>query len=75
MCFETCMYEVSAQSLELLIEAVHKVHACGRNFPLWGSRERSMPRVIASIEARMGSSRLPGKVLADIHGKPALTRC
>jgi len=33
-----------------------------------------MPRVIASIEARMGSSRLPGKVLADIHGKPALTR-
>ena len=28
MCFETCMYEVSAQSLELLIEAIHKVHAC-----------------------------------------------
>jgi spore coat polysaccharide biosynthesis protein SpsF len=33
-----------------------------------------MPRVIASIEARMGSSRLPGKVLADVHGKPALSR-
>lgn len=33
-----------------------------------------MPRVIASIEARMGSSRLPGKVLADIAGQPALTR-
>lgn len=33
-----------------------------------------MPRVIASIEARMGSSRLPGKVLADIQGKPALSR-
>ena len=33
-----------------------------------------MPRVIASIEARMGSSRLPGKVLADINGQPALTR-
>jgi spore coat polysaccharide biosynthesis protein SpsF len=33
-----------------------------------------MPRVIASIEARMGSSRLPGKVLADICGQPALTR-
>jgi len=31
-------------------------------------------RVIASIEARMGSSRLPGKVLEDISGKPALTR-
>jgi spore coat polysaccharide biosynthesis protein SpsF len=33
-----------------------------------------MPRIIASIEARMGSSRMPGKVLTDICGKPALTR-
>jgi spore coat polysaccharide biosynthesis protein SpsF len=33
-----------------------------------------MSRIIASIEARMGSSRLPGKVLADICGQPALTR-
>jgi spore coat polysaccharide biosynthesis protein SpsF len=33
-----------------------------------------MARVIASIEARMGSSRLPGKVLADVCGQPALTR-
>jgi spore coat polysaccharide biosynthesis protein SpsF len=31
-------------------------------------------RVVASIEARMGSSRLPGKVLADVQGVPALTR-
>jgi spore coat polysaccharide biosynthesis protein SpsF len=33
-----------------------------------------MPRVIASIEARMGSSRLPGKVLAQVAGQPVLTR-
>ncbi|WP_204106208.1 MULTISPECIES: glycosyltransferase family protein [Spirulina sp. CCY15215] len=33
-----------------------------------------MSRIIASIEARMSSSRLPGKVLADIGGQPALTR-
>jgi len=33
-----------------------------------------MPRIVASIEARMTSSRLPGKVLADIAGVPALTR-
>lgn len=31
-------------------------------------------RIVASIEARMGSSRLPGKALIDIGGVPALTR-
>lgn len=31
-------------------------------------------RIVASIEARMGSSRLSGKVLADVCGKPALSR-
>ncbi|MNR75306.1 3-deoxy-manno-octulosonate cytidylyltransferase [compost metagenome] len=39
-----------------------------------GERSCERPRIIASIEARMGSSRLPGKVLADVLGQPALTR-
>jgi spore coat polysaccharide biosynthesis protein SpsF len=30
------------------------------------------PRVVVSIEARMGSSRLPGKVLMDLCGKPVI---
>jgi len=34
----------------------------------------SNPYIVASIEARMGSSRFPGKILADINGQPALTR-
>lgn len=33
-----------------------------------------MSRIVASIEARMSSSRLPGKVLLDINGEPSLTR-
>lgn len=32
------------------------------------------PRTVASIEARMGSSRLPGKILMDVAGRPSLTR-
>ena len=32
------------------------------------------PRVVATIQGRMSSSRLPGKILADIAGQPMLTR-
>jgi len=33
-----------------------------------------MPRVVAIIQGRMSSSRLPGKILADIAGQPMLQR-
>ena len=36
--------------------------------------QKGKMRVVASIEARMNSDRLPGKVLSDIHCRPALSR-
>jgi len=41
---------------------------------MYRPNEENNPKVVASIEARMGSSRLPGKVQADICGQPSLTR-
>lgn len=32
------------------------------------------PKIVAIIEARHASTRLPGKVLMDIHGQPMITR-
>ncbi len=33
-----------------------------------------MPKIVAIIQGRMSSSRLPGKILADIAGQPMLSR-
>jgi spore coat polysaccharide biosynthesis protein SpsF len=47
---------------------------CGRLTLLADAESAMSQRVVASIEARMGSSRLPGKVLMDVCGRPALSR-
>jgi len=55
--------------LELVLAAKSSSTSQEQAVSLWAERKG---KVVAVIQARMGSSRLPGKTMADIEGQPML---
>src|SRR5438309_12011850 len=49
-----------------------RLAAAARAAPVVRPTIRTMARALAIVQARMSSSRLPGKSVADVHGEPML---